>query len=519
MYREDPEYGRIVDFDWLRTIHRRVADNFHPRFNMLGAVRTCIELTTSEPSVNIAIGASLLAYTLLIASDEDELAESLKDAIFTLAWTEEHCGSDLLSLRTHATPIAGDETGRQYHLRGSKWIINNSIHADYHIVLAKLDPTQDGPRSLSFFLVPHSSTKNWQRMDTHVLRNMVLAAYEIDGPGRLLGKVGHGLSIVQRMATASRYLCSYMGVVWMRQSLPAAIEHLACKHIFGAHPLEFGNVFRQMYVLVQKAALLDYLFHRSVAFNDGSFLQFLGTMLKSWLLLRTNEVMIETLLVTGSKGFVSSSPIGRNAIDSLVLPVFDGHYTVNTNMSAKHLKRYLSAARRVDLRERLRILDERLYYETYHEEIHAHPRDIRKPDFFDFADYLQQFQLPLELDARRLVATAQQVQEAIIDRGQQNDPEHRYKAGDLLHWLESILVAAELSAQLGGDYVNAVAIQYNGTVELLNQIIAESALPVDFMTPARFLPLPRVADPQAYLLRLLDVERRVLAKESGVSLN
>ena len=516
MYREDPKFGRIVDFVWLRTIHRQVADQMYPRFNMLGALRTVIQLIGSEPNVNIAIGASLLAYALLIASDEGELAESLKDAIFTLAWTEEHCGSDLLSLRTSATPIVGDETGREYYLRGSKWIINNSIHADYHIVLAKLDPKKNGPRSLSFFLVPHSSTKNWQRMDTHVLREMVLSAYEIDGPGRLLGKIGHGLSIVQRMATASRYLCSYMGVVWMREAVPAAIEHLATKHIFGSHPLEFGNVFRQVYVLALKAALLDYLFHRSVVFNDGSFLQFLGTMLKSWLLLRANEVMIETLLVTGSKGFVASSPIGRNAIDSLVLPVFDGHYTVNTNMSAKHLKRYLSAARRVDAAERLRILDEWLYRDTLHDEINAHPREIRKPDFFDFADYLEQFELPLELDARRMVTTVQRVQEEIAKRGLQNDPEHRYNAGDLLHWLESILVAAEMYAQLGrADYANAVAIQYNGTVELVNRIIAESALPVEFLAPTRFQPLPEIDDPRAYLLRLLDVEGRTLAKATA----
>ena len=77
MYREDPEYGRIVDFDWLRTIHRQVADNFHPRFNMLGAVRTCIELTTSEPSVNIAIGAgadpALFALTVAIATSNSFL--------------------------------------------------------------------------------------------------------------------------------------------------------------------------------------------------------------------------------------------------------------------------------------------------------------------------------------------------------------------------------------------------------------------------------------------------------------
>ena len=110
----------------------------------------------------------------------------------------------------------------------------------------------------------------------------------------------------------------------------------------------------------------------------------------------------------------------------------------------------------------------------------------------------------------------QRVQEEIAKRGLQNDPEHRYNAGDLLHWLESILVAAEMYAQLGReDYVNAVAIQYNGTVELVNRIIAESALPVEFLAPTRFQPLPEIDDPRAYLLRLLDVEGRTLAKATA----
>ena len=53
-------------------------------------------------------------------------------------------------------------------------------------------------------------------------------------------------------------------------------------------------------------------------------------MLKSWLLLRANELLGQNLLVVGSKGFLAESVIGRNAIDSFVLPVFDGHYTINT---------------------------------------------------------------------------------------------------------------------------------------------------------------------------------------------
>ena len=35
---------------------------------------------------------------MLVAAEEDELAAQLKGKIFTLGWTEEHTGTDLLSV-------------------------------------------------------------------------------------------------------------------------------------------------------------------------------------------------------------------------------------------------------------------------------------------------------------------------------------------------------------------------------------------------------------------------------------
>ena len=258
---QHPEFGEIVDFELVREVLGPVYDTLTPDFNMMSAIKKGADMLDDNPSYIIAAGASMLAWMMLLASDEEELANELKDKIFTLGWTEEAIGSDLLSMGTAATPISDDPDEREFHVKGGKWLINNSYHADYHMVLAKIDPEQDGPRSMSLFLVPRSSTKNWERLETHVLRNMVLTKFDIDGPGKLMGKRGYGLQIVQRMAAAARYQCAYAGVNMVQNSVKASLDHLSSKQIFKETPINFSNVFRQMYNIVLNAAFYNFLFN------------------------------------------------------------------------------------------------------------------------------------------------------------------------------------------------------------------------------------------------------------------
>jgi alkylation response protein AidB-like acyl-CoA dehydrogenase len=511
-YIQDNQFGRIVDYEEIRNNIHSVYDLMFPEYNLLAAAEVASDMAQDDPSYSITIGASALAYSILVAAGETEMASNLKDKIFTLGWTEEHTGSDLLSLKTHARPLSDDPDNREYHITGSKWLINCSYHADYHVVLAKVDPNQDGPRSLSFFLVPHEHTKNWERIETHVLTGMVLTKYEIDGTGTLVGKLGHGLQLVQQMAMPSKYQCTYMGIRMMRSALPPSIAHLGRKKIFGNNPLDFTNVFRQMYDIILKAGFYDFLFHRAIAFNTDGFLQFHGSILKSFLLLRINELLSKNLLVVGSKGFTRESPIGHVVIDSFVLPVFDGHYTINTLMTTKHAQRYLYAETKVDMEDRLQTLRDKIYIRTQHNEIENQSRAIRKPPFFDYAHYLNQFRLPLDIDPTQLVQSMRDLLEEISERGHSNDPEHRYKMGDLIHWMESILAAAECWKLMDNDhYLNAVVIQYNGFVNLFNEVISEGDMSTDFMTPARQRPLPEnIDDIPEFLLQLLDVRGTLL---------
>ena len=507
---KDPQFGDIIDYQRLRDGMMDVLDHVFPTFNLMGSMLEATRLFGNNPSYMTACAASGLAYMMLVAAEEDELAARLKGEIFTLAWTEEHTGTDLLSIRTEAAPLNGDPNSKHYHIKGQKWLINNSYHADYHSVIAKVDPGASGPRSLSIFAVPHSSTKNWQRLETHVLRTMVLTKFEIDGPGILIGQVGRGLQILQRMALPSKYHCAYMGVSMVADSLPAAIEHLSSKHIFGGNPIQFSNVFRQLYNLALQAALINFTFFRALAFSDSPFLQFHGIMLKSWLLLKCNEILSQNLLVTGSKGFLEESNIGGNAIDSFVYPVFDGHYTLNTLLTYKHTRRYLEATKRGDIDARIDVLREKAYIALEGKQILNNSRETRRPPFFDYADYIERCALPIALDANIPVAASRQIMDEIQQRDVTHEPEYRYKVGMLVHNLEALLSAVELWKVTANDhYLNAIIMQYNDVAKLINRIISEGCLDVTFIEPLRQLPLPQPADPQQFLLDLLDVKGQI----------
>lgn len=509
---QDPQFGEIVDFEALREPLRESYNCLYPEFNMLESNRVGSRRFNDEPSHLIAAGASMLAWQMLSASEEYELAEELKDSIFTLGWTEEHTGSDLLSAKTQATPLSDDADTRDYHIKGQKWLINNSYHADYHMVLAKVDPEQDGPRSLSLFLVPRSSTKNWQRLETHVLRNMVLTKFDIDGPGRLVGRKGHGLSIVQRMAMPSKYQCAYVGMKMSHNAIPATIDHLSTKRIFGDEPIKFSNVMRQMYNIVMETAFINFLYHRAIVFSDSSFLAFHGTMLKSFLLLRVNETLAQNWLVAGSKGFLKESIIGRDAIDSFVLPVFDGHYTINTLMTAKHMSRYLKADQPGDASARISLMRAKLFIAEPGDQINKKPGEIRNPDFFDYIDYFNQLALPIELDMHTVVERVKALMIELDETGYDSEAEYKYKTGTLVHWLEAILAAGEMVRVLDDErYLNVVVQQYNGFVSAFNAIISEGSLATDFLTPLRHVALPEIEDNEAFLRDLLAIEDKLIA--------
>ena len=111
---KDPQFGDILDYQFLRAGMMDVLDNVYPTFNLMGSMLEATRHFNNNPSYMTACAASGLAYMMLVAAEEYELAAELKGKIFTLSWTEEHTGTDLLSVRTKATPCSDDPDEKNF---------------------------------------------------------------------------------------------------------------------------------------------------------------------------------------------------------------------------------------------------------------------------------------------------------------------------------------------------------------------------------------------------------------------
>jgi len=210
--------------------------------------------------------------------------------------------------------------------------------------------------------------------------------------------------------------------------------------------------------------------------------------------------------------------MGPNGVDSCVLPVFDGHYTVNALMTAKHVKRYRGATRRADVDERMATLRFGLAGSTSGDPIRANSRSLRNPDFFDYAQYIEDLELPIDLDARRIVTRMQALADELNARDLTTDPEHRYKLGTMLHWMEALLAACEMwKATDEDEYLNAVIMQRNAFANQFNQIISESALETEFLPLMRQRPLRFFEAPREFLLRLYRLAQQFSSPREAIT--
>ena len=137
----------------------------------------------------------------------------------------------------------------------------------------------------------------------------------------------------------------------------------------------------------------------------------------------------------------------------------------------------------------------------------ANSRKLRNPDFFDYAQYIEDLELPIDIDARGIVEAMRALSSELNDLDLMSDPEHKYKLGTMVHWMEALLAACELWKVTEEDeYLNAIIIQYNALVNEFNQIVSESALQTDFLQLMRQRPIGEFDDPTDFLLYLHNLE-------------
>ena len=103
MFVNDPQFGNIVDFEKLRESIRHLYDALLPDFDMHKSASSRRRALRRRTRPDDRGGASMLAWMTVIAAGEGQDRRRPEGQLFTLGWTEEEIGSDLLSATTVAT--------------------------------------------------------------------------------------------------------------------------------------------------------------------------------------------------------------------------------------------------------------------------------------------------------------------------------------------------------------------------------------------------------------------------------
>lgn len=170
------------------------------------------------------------------------------DLIGAFAGTEPDAGSDLLSLRTHATRDAAG----QWRLTGQKTFVTNGPIADVFLVLARTDGGS-AITSLTAFLVPKNAPG--LTIGAEIPKGALTGAHfnsvRLDDcavpNSSLLGGVGGGFAVLMHAMRHERAFILAPALGLMSKSLRDAIRHVTVRTQFG-HPLGTYDPIRERVV-------------------------------------------------------------------------------------------------------------------------------------------------------------------------------------------------------------------------------------------------------------------------------
>ena len=181
------------------------------------------------------------------------------EAILAFAHGEPQMSDSLAAVRTTAR-----RRGSTYSLRGRKAVVRAAPWADQLVVSARTDGDVTERKGISLFLVnansPRITLSSYATIDGARAADIDLDDVEVPDT-HVLGEVGEGLTIVERVADEAIAAICADAVGCMRSMLLQTIEYASQRRQFGA-PISSFQVLRHrmvnMYVALEQAVSMTY---------------------------------------------------------------------------------------------------------------------------------------------------------------------------------------------------------------------------------------------------------------------
>ncbi|MCI0342322.1 MAG: acyl-CoA dehydrogenase family protein [Planctomycetales bacterium] len=253
--------------------------------------------------------------------------------------TEPNAGSDAGGTRTTAI-----RKGDRYILNGSKTFITNGTYADSFVVSAKSDPSAQGSRGISAFVLE----KGWKGFTVQKGKEKLgmrgsdwaeLYFQDVEVPvENRLAPEHQGFQVFMKTLDAGRISIGALGVGIAQGALEAATAHARERKAFGQPIGSFqavGNMIADMATEVRAARLLVY--SAAKLKDEGKPHTAEGAMAK----LFSSEVAMRAthsaIQVYGGYGFVNEYPVERFYRDAKLCEIGEGTSEIQRIVIARHV--------------------------------------------------------------------------------------------------------------------------------------------------------------------------------------
>lgn len=247
------------------------------------------------------------------------------ETITAVAMTEPSAGSDLASMRTTATKVAGG-----YQLNGAKMFITNGVHADLYFVAAKTgEPGRN--RNMTMFAV-EKGTKGFtvaRQLEKHGWWSSDTAELAFDNcfvpDDQVIGQEGRGFYALVGNLQNERIVLGAQSCGESLKAIELTLEWVKQREAFGA-PLWEKQVIRQRLSerLAQVEAARALIFNTAWRDANGEEVVKEVSMIKALCGDLVNKVMYDCLQFHGGTGYMHGTPIERMARDARVQSIGGG---------------------------------------------------------------------------------------------------------------------------------------------------------------------------------------------------
>jgi alkylation response protein AidB-like acyl-CoA dehydrogenase len=302
------------------------------------------ELSRADAGVGVTVAVHTSAATLpILAFGTDEQRERFVpslargETLGAFALTEADSGSDAGALRTTAVP-----DGDGWRLTGSKQWCTNGSHAGTFVLFARTDPSIEGARGVSAFVLGREHVEVTREEEKLGLNSSSTADLRLDGVhvagDRLLHEENRGFAVAMVTLDGGRIGIAAQAVGIAQAAYDTARAYALERRQFGKQLAEFQAVqfkLADMSTEIDAARLLTY--RAATLKQQGLPHKEEGAKAKLFASEMARRQTAEAIQILGGYGYTKEFPVERYYRDAKITEIYEGTSEVQRLVIARSI--------------------------------------------------------------------------------------------------------------------------------------------------------------------------------------